>query len=65
MYCGDGKKMINRQLIAFVAPVLLITLLFLSSTMIFDYAVMGKPVWGPAGEKMHIGFFLTNVLLDR
>jgi hypothetical protein len=45
------KKMINRQLIAFVAPVLLITLLFLSSTMIFDYSVMGKPVWGPDGEK--------------
>jgi hypothetical protein len=43
--------MINKQLIAFVAPVLLITSLFLSSTMIFDYSVMGKPVWGPAGEK--------------
>ena len=45
------RKTVNRQLIVFANTVLLITSLFLSSTMIFDYSVMGKPVWGPAGEK--------------
>jgi len=43
--------MINRQIIMFATTVLLATSLILSSSGIFDFSVMGKPVWGPAGEK--------------
>lgn len=58
-------KIVDRQLIVFATTVLLITSLFLGSSMSFDYSVMGKPVCGPVGKKMYIEFFLTNVLLDR
>ena len=54
------RKTVNRQLIVFANTVLLITSLFLSSTMIFDYSVMGKPVWGPAGEKKCTSDFFSR-----
>ncbi len=43
--------MINRQIIMFTTTALLTTSLILSSSGIFDFSVMGKPVWGPAGKK--------------
>jgi hypothetical protein len=51
---------INRQLAVFVTTGLLIMSLFLSSIMIFDYSVMGKPVWGPAGDKKCTSDFFSR-----
>lgn len=52
--------MINRQIIMFATTVLLATSLILSSSGIFDFSVMGKPVWGPAGEKKCTSDFFSR-----
>ncbi|WP_148685427.1 hypothetical protein [Candidatus Nitrosocosmicus hydrocola] len=52
--------MVNSQLLVFVTTVLLTTSLFLSSTINSNYSVMGKPVWGPAGEKKCTSDFFSR-----
>ncbi|HKU83163.1 MAG TPA: hypothetical protein VJP58_03900 [Candidatus Nitrosocosmicus sp.] len=52
--------MINRQLIMFTTAALLTTSLIIGSSGIFDFSVMGKPVWGPAGEKKCTSDFFSR-----
>ena len=57
-----NKQIITSATMTFIT----ITMILSSSAIYYDFSAMGKPVWGPAGEKkMHIGFFLSDMLLDR
>ncbi len=44
----------------FTTTALLTISLILSSSGIFDFSVMGKPVWGPAGEKKCTSDFFSR-----
>ena len=42
----------NKQLIMIATAIFItITMTLSSSAMFYDFSAMGKPVWGPAGEK--------------
>lgn len=51
----------NRPIIAIATTtVLTVTLIFSSSAIFYDFSVMGKPVWGPAGEKKCTSDFFSR-----
>lgn len=51
----------NRQVITFATTaVLTVTLILSSSAIFYDFSVIGKPVWGPAGEKKCTSDFFSR-----